>query len=78
METVTIACPISMTHPEVDQDSAPIWVDAKGNEYRVASGRLEGYTATESSVASPLRVTIVIGTDGLFALSDMGLKAQNG
>lgn len=78
METVTIACPISMTHPEVDQDSAPIWVDANGNEYRVASGRLEGYTATESSVASPLRVTIVIGTDGLFALSDMGLKAQNG
>lgn len=78
METTTIACPPGFTDPAVDEATSPIWVDADGVEYKVASGLLEGYTATEPVPASPKRVNVVVGVDGLSALAMMGLVAKNG
>jgi hypothetical protein len=46
METTTIACPSGFTDPNV-AENAPIWLDANGVEYAVASGPLEGYTLEE-------------------------------
>lgn len=71
--TTTIACPISMTHDGINPDSAPIWVDADGNQYRVASGFIDGCEATEHQTATPSAVTILIGPPGLAALAAMGL-----
>jgi hypothetical protein len=78
METTTIACPPGFTDPAVDDATAPIWVDANGVEYKVASGLLEGYATTEPVLASPKRVNVVVGVDGLNALAMMGLVAKNG
>lgn len=75
MEIVTIACPPNFTDPNV-ADNAPIWVDANGVKYKVASGPLEGYTATGPVVAQTNRVNIVIGPDGLTALALMGLTVK--
>lgn len=76
MEITTIACPPGFTDPNVDEN-APIWVDDDGNEYRVASGQLDGYTATSNTLASPLGVTVAIGPDGKLALENMGLKVKD-
>lgn len=70
---VTIACPMGLEHPEVAADS-PVWVDATGNEYRVASGVVEGIDPTEWTEAAPDRVTIIVGMEGLAALAAMGLS----
>ena len=71
----TIACPVAMTHPEVP-DTAPIWVDAGGNEYRVASGIIDACEATEHQTATPDVVTILTNLPGLEALAAMGLSAK--
>lgn len=71
---VTIACPISMTHDGINPDSAPIWVDAAGNQYRVASGVIDGCEATEHQTAAPDVVTVIFGVTGLEALATMGLQ----
>lgn len=71
----TIACPVAMTHPEV-LDAAPVWVDAGGNEYRVASGIIEDCTATRHKLAKPDKITIMTDIPGLEALSAMGLSAK--
>lgn len=68
----TIACPAAMTHPEVP-DAAPVWVDAEGNEYRVASGIIEDCKATRHNLANPDKITIMIDMPGLEALAAMGL-----
>lgn len=73
MDVVTIACPPGLADPNV-AEGAPVWVDAGGFEYRVASGLLEGYAATEPVAAQPGRVNVVIGMDGLTALAAMGLS----
>jgi hypothetical protein len=75
METVTIACPPGYTDPNV-VDNAPIWLDANGVEYMVASGLLEGYEPTEAVLAAPDRVNVVVGMDGLDALAAMGLTVK--
>ena len=75
MTVTTIACPIAMEHPEV-QPEAPVWVDAAGNEYRIASGIVEGAETTEHTPAAPDRITIIVGMDGLSALAVMGLHSQ--
>lgn len=69
--TVTIACPIDLTHPEVNLDTAPIWVDAEGNEYRVASGNIE--------VGEDLDPLILVkeDMDGLAALAELGLVVKS-
>jgi hypothetical protein len=46
MEITTIACPPGFTDPNV-VENAPIWIDANGVEYAVASGPLEGYILEE-------------------------------
>jgi hypothetical protein len=75
MDIVTIACPPGFTDPNV-ADNAPIWLDANGIEYKVASGPLEGYTTTEPIPAQPDRVNVVVGMDGLDALAAMGLTVK--
>lgn len=75
MNIVTIACPAGFTDPNV-ADNAPIWLDASGIEYMVASGPLEGYESTEPSLAAPDRVNVVVGMDGLDALAAMGLTVK--
>lgn len=73
MEVTTIACPPGFTDPYVDSQTAPIWVDAKGVEYKIASGPLSGYETSDPIKARIDRVNIVVGVDGLQALSLMGL-----
>jgi hypothetical protein len=75
MDIVTIACPPGFTDPNV-ADNAPIWLDANGVEYMVASGMLEGYESTESVLAAPDRVNVVVGMDGVDALAAMGLTVK--
>ena len=75
MDIVTIACPPGFTDPNV-VDNAPIWLDANGVEYMVASGLLEGYEPTEAVLAAPDRVNVVVGMDGLDALAAMGLTVK--
>jgi hypothetical protein len=75
MDIVTIACPPGYTDPNV-AENAPIWFDANGVEYQVASGLLEGYTTTEPIQATQDRVNVVVGMDGLDALAAMGLTVK--
>jgi hypothetical protein len=76
MEIVTIACPPGFSDPNVS-DLAPIWVDANGVEFRIASGLLEGYEWVEPAVAQAGRINIVTGMDGLSALAAMGLTPKD-
>jgi hypothetical protein len=76
METTTIACPLGLTDSAVDDATAPIWVDAQGVEYKVASGQLEGYATTEPLIAQPDRINVIVGMDGFTALATMGLTAK--
>lgn len=69
----TIACPLGLEHPAVNPDTAPIWQDAAANQYRVASGMLDGIEPTEHTTATPDAITIIVGMDGLAALAAMGL-----
>lgn len=75
MEVVTIACPAGFTDPNV-AENAPTWVDPKGIEYKVASGILDGYETSDSILANPKRINIVVGMSGLDALEAMGLKVK--
>ena len=75
METTTIACPSGFTDENV-AENAPIWVDAKGIEYQVASGLLEGYTTSDPVEATSDRVNVVVGINGLEALAAMGLTVK--
>jgi hypothetical protein len=75
METVTIACPPGFTDLNV-ADNAPIWIDANGIEYMVASGQLDGYETSEPVAARADRVNVVVGMDGLDALAAMGLTVK--
>ena len=86
MDIVTIACPPNFTDPNV-AENAPIWLDANGVEYQVASGLLEGYTLEDEGEVIPYvtsdpvaaqadRVNIVVGMDGLSALAAMGLMVK--
>jgi hypothetical protein len=75
MDIVTIACPPGFTDPNV-ADNAPIWLDANGIEYMVASGPMEGYEPTEPDLAAPDRVNVIIGMNGLDALAAMGLTVK--
>jgi hypothetical protein len=86
-EITTIALPPSMDHPNVNPETAPIWLDAEGNEYLVASGLLNDpldedgnpipYVTSDSIEAQPDRLNVVVGMDGLEALAAMGLtKAE--
>jgi len=72
---ITIALPPGMTDPNVNPDTAPTWLDGDGNPYLVASGLLEGdYTTSDPITAQPDRINVVVGMDGLEALSAMGLS----
>lgn len=71
--TVTIACPPGLSHDAINADTAPIWADAGGNQYRVASGVIDGCEATPHTLATPSAITILIGPPGLDALATMGL-----
>ncbi len=86
MDIVTIACPSGFTDPNV-AENAPIWLDANGVEYAVASGPLDGYTLEEGGEIIPYetsdpveaqvdRVNVVVGMDGLAALAIMGLTVK--
>ena len=75
MDIVTIACPPGFTDPNV-VENAPIWLDSNGVEYQVASGPLEGYESTEPILATPDRINIIVGMDGLDALAAMCLTVK--
>jgi hypothetical protein len=75
MEITTIACPVGFTDENI-AENAPIWLDANGVEYKVASGLLEGYTTSEPIEATPDRVNVVVGMNGLEALTAMGLTVK--
>lgn len=73
-QITTIACPPGFTDPNVDPAYAPIWVDANGVQYLVASGMVEGeYVTSDPILAAPDRVNVVVGMAGLDALAAMGL-----
>lgn len=77
METVTIACPAGLTDPNVNAETAPVWVDANGVEYQVASGLLDGdYSTSDPILAQTDRVNAIVGMDGLSALAAMGLTPK--
>jgi hypothetical protein len=72
---ITIALPSGMTDPNVNPDTAPTWLDVDGTPYLVASGLLEGdYATSDPITAQPDRLNVVVGMDGLEALSAMGLS----
>lgn len=75
MDIVTIACPSGFTDENV-AENAPIWLDVNGVEYKVASGMLEGYTTSEPIEATPDRMNVVVGMNGLDALATMGLTVK--
>ena len=75
MDIVTIACPVGFTDENVTEN-APIWVDANGVEYQVASGLLEDYTTSDPVEATSDRVNVVVGMNGLEALAAMGLTVK--
>lgn len=77
MEITTLACPPSMPDPNVDLATAPVWVDAEGNQYLVASGYLDGeYVTSDPIAAEPDRINVVVGMNGLDALAAMGLTPE--
>lgn len=76
METVTIACPPGLTDPNVNQETAPVWVDLEGVKYLVASGLLEGYVTSDPVEVRTDRVNVVVGPDALTALTMMGLAPE--
>ena len=77
MEITTLACPPDMTDPNIDPATAPIWVDADGSEYMVASGYLDGdYVTSDPILAEPDRINAVVGMNGLDALAAMGLTPK--
>lgn len=67
---VTIACPKKLTHPEIDKETAPIWVNKKGDEYFVASGIIEAGDILDTSIL------VAYGKEGLTALSEFGLTLK--
>ncbi|MBI1173375.1 hypothetical protein GC209_18460 [bacterium] len=73
MDIVTIACPENLSDPAVDTATAPVWYDANGVPYRIASGLIAGYEASDVTLAQPDRVTVIVGMAGLEALAAMGL-----
>lgn len=75
MDIVTIACPPTYTDSNV-VENAPIWLDANGVEYAVASGILEGYVTSDPIEAQVDRVNVIVGMDGLTALALMGLTVK--
>lgn len=75
MEITTIACPVGFIDKNV-VENAPIWIDSKGIEYKVASGLLEGYITSDPIEATPDRVNVVVGMNGLEALAAMGLTVK--
>jgi hypothetical protein len=76
MDIVTIACPMGLTDPSVDPATAPIWLDANGIEYQVASGQLEDYVTSDPVEAQPDRVNVIVGMNGLAALAAMRLTVK--
>lgn len=78
MDIVTIACPPGFTDPNV-VENAPIWTDANGIEYQVASGLIGNeYITSDPIQAQPDRVNVVVGMNGLDALAAMGLVVKDG
>ena len=83
MRIVTIALPPDMEDLNVNPETAPIWADANGNKYLVASGILDDpldedgnpilYITSDPIETQPDRVNVVIDMDGLAALVAMGL-----
>ena len=77
MEITTLACPPSMSDPNIDPATAPVWVDAEGNQYLVASGFLDGeYVTSDPILAEPDRINAVVAMAGLDALAAMGLTPK--
>ena len=77
MEITTLACPPSRSDPNIDPATAPVWVDAEGNQYLVASGFLDGeYVTSDPILAEPDRINAVVGMAGLDALAAMGLTPE--
>jgi hypothetical protein len=77
MEITTLACPPSMSDPNIDPATAPVWVDAEGNQYLVASGFLDGeYVTSDPILAEPDRINAVVAMAGLDALAAMGLTPE--
>lgn len=75
MDIIVIACPIALTC-ELLSDTAPIWVDVNGNQYRVASGLFDTIPETVTSEVKTVDGTlqIVYSNSGLETLVQMGLR----
>ena len=77
MEITTLDCPPSMSDHNIDPATAPVWVDAEGNQYLVASGFLDGeYVTSDPILAEPDRINAVVAMAGLDALAAMGLTPE--
>ena len=71
----SMAVPIGMTHTEISAD-APVWVDAAGNEYKVASGYINVSGNTAAKTANSRGICVIIGVSGMEALTSMGLSPK--
>ena len=74
MQIIVIACPIALPC-ELLSDTAPIWVDNVGNQYRVASGLLDTVPENVATEIKPVDGTlqIVYSYSGYETLIAMGL-----
>lgn len=65
------------TDPVLTAPDAPIWQDADGVPYRVASGQMDetpsGAWTPDSEAPAPSAPAVIAGMDGLAALAAMGL-----
>lgn len=86
MQIITIAVVASLNQRGVDDQGnptfwcnpqyAPIWTDGK-TDYLVSSGLSgEALETSDPIKVQPNRVNLVVGMDGLTALSEMGLSLK--
>lgn len=63
--------------PVLTTPDAPIWQDADGVQYRIASGHMDeapaGVWTPDSEASAPSAPAVIAGMDGLAALAAMGL-----
>ena len=77
----TIICPVTMDHPAVNTETAPIWVDSTNNQYRIASGILQSEVSedvTDHQTVMPDAITIIShSTSAIDVLTLLGLKPNS-
>lgn len=72
---ITIICPINEIHEFIDETS-PIWVDAQGRHYKVASGIFDQeIQASDVARLADNTLQIIASENGLQTLAEVGLHS---